>query len=66
MTPICERCLKPANPHIMSMFSEELICMKCKALEIKHPKYQEALKADIEKIKGGNFKFPGIGKPDDL
>jgi hypothetical protein len=63
---ICKRCNKTANPHIMSMFSEDIICMSCKDIEMKHPKYKEALEADITNIKSGNYRFAGIGNPDDL
>ena len=66
MALVCKRCLKPANPHIMSMYNEDIICMKCKDIEMKHPKYQDALEADIVEIKNGNYKFHGIGKPSDL
>jgi len=66
MTKICERCLGAANPSIMSMFNEDIICLNCKDKEIKHPSYQQALEADIAEIKKGNYKFHGIGKPSDL
>jgi len=48
------------------MFNEDILCMKCKDIEIKHPKYKQALEADIAEIKSGNYKFQGIGKPSDL
>jgi hypothetical protein len=48
------------------MFNEDILCMKCKDIEIKHPSYKQALEADIAEIKSGNYKFQGIGKPSDL
>lgn len=66
MYPICNRCLNKANPSIMSMFNEDILCMKCKDIEIKHPSYKQALEADIAEIKSGNYNFHGIGKPSDL
>ena len=66
MYPICNRCLNKANPSIMSMFNEDILCMKCKDIEIKHPSYKQALEADIAEIKSGNYNFQGIGKPSDL
>lgn len=35
--------------------------MACKEEETKHPRYQEARKADEAAIRAGNYNFPGIG-----
>jgi len=66
MTLICERCKNKANPHIMSMFNEDIICLKCKDKEIKHPLYKLALEAENKSLKRGETNFKGIGKPSDL
>lgn len=62
----CERCGKESSSMIVSMFSEEWICMACKESERKHPDYKSANNADIEEIKKGNFNYKGVGKPSDL
>lgn len=62
----CERCGEKTSSMIVSMFSEEWICMSCKEKERKHPDYKKANDADIEQIKAGNYNFKGIGKPEDL
>ena len=45
----------------MSMFSTQIICMDCKERETQDPRYADAVKADVEQIKKGNFNFKGIG-----
>lgn len=58
----CERCNQPTNGiTIMSMFNEQIICLKCKEKEKKRGDYDKAVQADIEEIKKGNFNFKGIG-----
>lgn len=58
----CQRCNKPTNGiTIMSMFSTQIICMDCKEKETQDPRYADAVKADNEQIKKGNFNFKGIG-----
>lgn len=57
----CERCGKETNVTIMSMFNTQIICMGCKDAEKKDPRYDEAVKADHEEIKKGNYNFKGIG-----
>ena len=48
------------------MFNTEMICPKCKSVESKHPKYEEARDAEVQEIRKGNFNFEGIGLPKDL
>jgi hypothetical protein len=63
----CNRCFGETNGiTIMSMFNEQVICMQCKEIEKKHPKYNLASKTEIEEIKKGNYNFKGIGLPNDL
>jgi len=57
----CERCLKETNITTMSMFNTQIICMNCKKIEREDPRYDEAVKADHEEIKKGNYNFKGIG-----
>lgn len=63
----CERCGK-RNPICLTMsrFNTQMICNACNEKEIKHPKYEEARKAELEAVKKGNYNFVGIGKPEDL
>lgn len=62
----CDRCGTDTGMSIMSYFNEDNICMECEEKERKHPKFKEALEADQEAIRRGDFNFPGIGKPSDL
>ena len=58
----CDRCggsLKDGR--IMSMYSTECICMKCKDEERKRPDYRRAVEADHEHIRNGDYNFKGIG-----
>ncbi len=58
----CDRCGKELGGlRIMSMFNTDCLCMSCKEKETKNPRYKEAVKADIEEIRKGNYNFDGIG-----
>ena len=61
----CERC-GSEGAFTMSRFNTERICMSCSAKEKKHPRYQEAVDAEMEAIRCGNYNFQGIGRPADL
>ena len=63
---ICGRCGKESRVSIMSMFNSVEICMDCKEKEQQHPKYPDAVAADMEAIRRGNYNFRGIGAPEDL
>ena len=57
----CDRCkgsLKGGR--ILSMFSEDVLCMSCKDKETKDPEYKRAVEADHKEIKKGNFNYKGI------
>jgi hypothetical protein len=57
----CDKCggsLKTGR--IMSMFSEEVLCMECKEQEKNDKDYKEAVQTDIDEIKKGNYNFMGI------
>jgi hypothetical protein len=43
------------------MFNTQIICKPCKEVETKSPRYEEAVKADNEEIRKGNYNFKGIG-----
>ena len=58
----CDRCggsLKDGR--IMSMYNTDCICMKCKKEERKRKDYKDALEADRNEIKKGNYNYKGIG-----
>jgi len=57
----CERCNEPSRVTIMSMFNTQIICMVCKEEERNHPRYEEAVKKELEECAKGNFNFKGIG-----
>lgn len=57
----CQRCSNETKAHTMSMFNTQTICLECKAVERKHPRYEEACQAELEAIRRGNYNFPGIG-----
>ena len=57
----CDKCGGSLRTgRIMSMFSEEVLCMECKAKEKNDKDYKEAVQADIDEIKRGNLNFTGI------
>ena len=58
----CDRCggsLKDGR--IMSMYNTDCICMSCKEKERQRSDYQEAVEADRDQIRKGNYNFAGIG-----
>lgn len=66
-TTTCDRCGGSLEGgRTQSYFSEEALCLRCSELERKHPKFQEAQKAEREAVERGDRNFPGIGCPDDL
>lgn len=62
----CDRCRQETLVTTMSFFNTDTICPECKTKERNHPKFGEALKAENEACRTGNYNFPGIGKPSDL
>ena len=60
----CQRCYTPSDAHTMSMFDVSLICMECKEVEQKNPRYGAARAAEEEEVKRGNLNFEGIGYPE--
>jgi hypothetical protein len=62
----CARCKKEVSVHTMSRFNTDNCCIDCIEREKKHPKYQEALRAENAAVKMGDYNFPGIGCPPEL
>lgn len=57
----CDRCggsLK--HGRIMSMLNTDCICLDCKEKEQNRSDYKDAVKADHEEIKKGNYNYKGI------
>lgn len=44
----------------MSMFNTQCICMDCKKKETQRADYKDAVDAEREEIKKGNYNFKGI------
>ena len=57
----CQRCYKPTDGYTMSMFDVALICFNCRDGEKNHPDYLQAVEAENDAVKRGEFNFPGIG-----
>ncbi len=57
----CDRCKRETDAHIMSMFNTDTLCFDCKDAEERDPRYDEALRAEEEACRRGDFNFPGIG-----
>lgn len=57
----CDRCGGSLEKgRIMSMFNEDCICLTCKEKETKEADYKEAVEAEQEEIKRGNYNYKGI------
>lgn len=57
---VCDRCKQPTGGvTTMSMFNEDVICMKCKDDEKNDPEYQAAVEAEREEISKGNMNYKG-------
>lgn len=44
----------------MSMYNTDCLCLSCKEKETKRADYGEAVKAEHEEIKKGNYNYKGI------
>ena len=57
----CDRCGGSLNQgRIMSMLNTDCICLACKEKEKTRSDYEEAVKAEHEEIKKGNYNYKGI------
>ncbi len=59
-TPKCNRCGDYANPHTMSVFNQDIICMSCKEKEKMDPDYELARQAEADAVKRGDYNYPGL------
>ena len=57
----CDRCHAKLTARIMSMYNDDVLCPECQEKEAQRSDYLEALQADCDAIKRGDFNFPGIG-----
>lgn len=56
----CDRCGEPTGGiTIMSVFNDDVICMKCKEEEKKDPEYSAASLAEVEAVRRGDTNFKG-------
>lgn len=64
----CDRCKKSMSMTVstMSYFNTDTLCMDCQEKESKHPLYDDAVRAEFDAVRMGNYNFPGIGLPNDL
>lgn len=57
----CDRCgMSLEKGRIMSMLNTDCICLACKKKEMQQEDYVEAVKADQEEIRKGNYNYKGI------
>ena len=63
----CQRCgLAPVLTWTGSRFNTESICRTCEEKEKAHPAYSEAVAAELQSVRAGDYNFIGIGLPSDL
>lgn len=43
------------------MYNDDVICLVCQKKEAQRSDYQDAVQADRDAIKRGDYNFPGIG-----
>ena len=57
----CDRCGGSlSGGRIMSMLNTDCLCLVCKKKETDRPDYNEAVEAEHQAIRQGNFNFKGI------
>ena len=58
----CDRCGGSLDGgRIMSRFDTACLCMRCAEAEKSHPRYREAVEAELAEIRRGKYNFKGIG-----
>ena len=62
----CRRCGHERTGAVSSMFDGELICNACNQREKEHPKYNSAINALKNAVNNGNYRYCGVGLPEDL
>ena len=59
----CDRCGSSlSSGRTMSMCNTDCLCLTCKKKEKEHPHYKEAAKAELEKVRKGNYNYEGLSK----
>lgn len=59
----CDRCSGSLEGgRIMSKLNTDCLCLTCKKKEKQHPRYKEAVKAELEEVKKGNYSYEGLLK----
>ena len=62
----CNRCGREASTLRSSWFNTQMICTTCGTEEASHPLFEHARHMEFIKIQTGDYRFVGIGLPDDL
>lgn len=62
----CDRCGEETIFTTGSYFDESIVCLRCTQIEREHPDFHRARDTEVAQVQAGNYKFPGIGLPDDL
>jgi recombinational DNA repair protein (RecF pathway) len=62
----CDRCGYETNAFTGSYFNTEIICLRCRTEEEKHPLWEKAREMELQAVQRGDNNFPGIGLPDEL
>lgn len=58
---LCDRCNGSLNNgRTMSIFNEDCICIACSDKEKQDRDYDEAVKAEHDEVKKGNYNYKGI------
>ena len=59
---ICPRCKNKNNNFMISVFTDEVICVDCLVEETKHPRYKESLHM-AQEAEAKGVKYEGLGWP---
>lgn len=63
----CERCKRQIDePLKTSIFTDQNVCEACIQKERNHPQFEKARDTVQDEMNKGNYKFKGIGLPEDL
>ena len=62
----CNRCGEPAKSLRSSWFNPQMLCLNCLKEEANHPLYEHAKRMEHIKTQVGDYRFVGIGLPEDL
>ena len=56
----CDRCGTKSLVSIMSMMNTDWLCPECKKQEKAHPRYRDAVEAEMLECMKGNLNYPGL------